>query len=334
MKKQLEADLISIAHRLLQLKNKSDINQLYLETQKLYEKLAVLRFVDQHFSETRPTIGRIEIEKEIESIFEESQSIAEQQSVEKVPEETIEAVPGRELISSDEKVESLTGEIISNEISLKETDELEIGSEVAEKDTETPLQNTEDVAAEEHTKKIKEQDAVDATLLIPALKLPEIVEAKKEAEVSTKTEAVQISFEDLLGGNYHDTLFVKKQQVENIPITAVIESPNLKEPQPQQKQNVEKTEAIEDAEAKPVSLNDKLSKGINIDLNDRLAFIKHLFGNNSEDYNRVLSQLITFKTFYETRDFIQEMVKPDYQNWEGKQEYEDRFMNIIEKKFL
>ena len=38
MKKRLEADLISIAHRILQLKNKSDINQLYLETQKLYEK--------------------------------------------------------------------------------------------------------------------------------------------------------------------------------------------------------------------------------------------------------------------------------------------------------
>ena len=45
MKKKLEADLISIAHRILQLKNKSDINQLYLETQKLYEKLSVLRFV-------------------------------------------------------------------------------------------------------------------------------------------------------------------------------------------------------------------------------------------------------------------------------------------------
>ena len=77
-----------------------------------------------------------------------------------------------------------------------------------------------------------------------------------------------------------------------------------------------------------------MAKGINIDLNDRLAFIKHLFGNSSEDYNRVLSQLITFDTFYETRDFVQEMVKPDYHNWQGKQEYEERFMDIIEKKFL
>jgi hypothetical protein len=32
MKKRLEADLVSIAHRILQLKNKSDVNQLFLET--------------------------------------------------------------------------------------------------------------------------------------------------------------------------------------------------------------------------------------------------------------------------------------------------------------
>ena len=81
-------------------------------------------------------------------------------------------------------------------------------------------------------------------------------------------------------------------------------------------------------------MNDKFSKGIDIDLNDRIAFVKHLFGNSSEDYNRVLNQLITFDNFYETRSFIEEMVKPDYNNWEGKDDYAERFMDIIEKKFL
>jgi hypothetical protein len=27
------------------------------------------------------------------------------------------------------------------------------------------------------------------------------------------------------------------------------------------------------------------------------------------------------------------MVKPDYNNWEGKEDYSQRFMNVIEKKF-
>ena len=75
MKKKLEADLISIAHRILKLKNKSDINQLYLETQKLYEKLAVLKFVDENFDTLKPTIGHSEIHSEIEAVFEKEEII-------------------------------------------------------------------------------------------------------------------------------------------------------------------------------------------------------------------------------------------------------------------
>ena len=154
---------------------------------------------------------------------------------------------------------------------------------------------------------------------------------KAEIETPKKTEAVQISFEDLLGGNYNETLFVKVQQIENTPAATVVETPAVIESEEKKPVN---EEPIESVEPKTVSLNEKLAKGINIDLNDRIAFTKHLFGNSSEDYNRVLNQLITFDTFYETRDFIQQMVKPDYNNWEGKEDYEERFMDIIEKKFL
>jgi hypothetical protein len=48
--------LISIAHRILQLKNKSDINQLYSETQKLYEKLAVLKFVEEQYGAIKQSL--------------------------------------------------------------------------------------------------------------------------------------------------------------------------------------------------------------------------------------------------------------------------------------
>jgi hypothetical protein len=66
MKKRLEADLISIAHRILQLKNKSDIN--HFETQKLYE-LAVLKFVEEQYGAIKPTISQAEIEKEVETFM-------------------------------------------------------------------------------------------------------------------------------------------------------------------------------------------------------------------------------------------------------------------------
>jgi hypothetical protein len=358
MKKKLEADLISIAHRILQLKNKSDINHLYLETQKLYEKLSVLRFVDEHFSEAKPTIGIIEISKEIESIFDTSESdqpIAEavieetvfEKTAEKTLEQTEKTTPSaeQEAITVDEESdveeEKTTDEIDEEEIINAETvaddaDEMHLEQleETVDKDEKEQQVVVEKEIIATTEMEIEEEALQTEAPFEPAFELSLEKEVQIELEKPKKTEAIQISFEDLLGGNYHDTLFVKKQQVDNIPTAIVIETPKevLQAEEPQSENVV--TESTVKTELKTVSLNDKLAKGINIDLNDRLAFIKHLFANSSEDYNRVLSQLITFDTFYETRDFVQEMVKPDYNNWEGKQDYEDRFMDIIEKKFL
>ena len=307
MKKRLEADLISIAHRILQLKNKSDINQLYLETQKLYEKLAVLRFVDEHFGDSKPTIGQAEIEAKIETAFE---AIENEEpvaiTIEEIEIPEIETSP--ELILEEEEQEEITEleEPVFEEEEDLETLEDEMEEEVEEEEIEAPF--------------------------IPAFELEKAEEEEEQIiEEEPKQEAVQISFEDLIGGDFSDDLFVK------------VESTAFETPKEEKVETVLKTVAFdldeieiheEVEESKSVTLNEKLAKGINIDLNDRIAFTKHLFGNDPEDYNRVLNQLITFNTFYETRDFIRDMVKPDYNNWEGKEEYEERFMEIIEKKFL
>ena len=82
------------------------------------------------------------------------------------------------------------------------------------------------------------------------------------------------------------------------------------------------------------SLNDKLvEKELKIDLNNRLAFVKHLFNDNTEDYNRVMSQLNTIDTEERSIAFIENMVKPDYNNWEGKEEYEERLLGLIARRF-
>ncbi|MFT6370892.1 MAG: hypothetical protein ACJAWH_001976 [Maribacter sp.] len=85
----------------------------------------------------------------------------------------------------------------------------------------------------------------------------------------------------------------------------------------------------------PKSLNDRLSnKELKVDLNNRLAFVKHLFNESTEDYNRVLSQLSTIETEERSVAFIANMVKPDYKNWEGKEEFELRFMELIARRFI
>ena len=87
------------------------------------------------------------------------------------------------------------------------------------------------------------------------------------------------------------------------------------------------------SEVKQRSLNDRLTKGLSFGLNDRIAFIKHLFNGSATDYNRVLSQLNTVGNKSEAISFIKQMVKPDYNNWSGKEVYESRFIDLVEKKF-
>ena len=85
---------------------------------------------------------------------------------------------------------------------------------------------------------------------------------------------------------------------------------------------------------KAKSLNDRLGKSnIKVDLNNRLAFVKHLFNGNMEDYNRVLSQLNTIDSEERSIAFIENMVKPDYNQWAGKEEYEARFLEVIARRF-
>ena len=100
------------------------------------------------------------------------------------------------------------------------------------------------------------------------------------------------------------------------------------------KVDLKQTETQELQKHPPIkNLNDHFSKGLQIDLNDRLAFIKHLFETNTLEYQRVISQIVTFSNWEEAQSFVIQIVKPDYNNWEGKEIYEARFFKIIENNF-
>ncbi len=329
MKKKLEADLISIAHRILQLKNKSDINQLFLETQKLYEKLAVLRFVEEHFSDAKPTIGQAEVVEKMKEFF-ETIAVPEFQKPPAIIQTAIEETPVIEIVEDN---------TISPDEAEEETEKSESEEEIiAAEEVSTPI-IIEPVVAEEESKEIvseeKQEEKEEETLIEKPLFVLEETEIEPietiKPETPKKKDVVQISFDDLLGGKYTDPDFVKvsdkKQNSESI-----LPAPSF-DFQKEQVLTASQT-SFEKEEPKSITLNDKLVKEITIGLNDRIAFVKHLFGGSNEDYNRVLNQLITFDTFLETKAFIDELVKPDYNNWDGKEEYEHRFMEIIEKKFL
>lgn len=304
MKKKLEADLMSIAHRVLQMKNKSDINQLYHETQKLYEKLSILRFVEEHFGGVKPTIGQAEIVEKMKQFFEENHLSEFKPEVPKT-----EIIPEQEAIVAQEMEEELVEEVNvpETEVEFNETEPDEKGEAVLE-----------------------ESEEPEVIGFVPEFEL----EVEQEHETPKKLETIQISFEELLGTDYKEAQFVKvadNKEKANPLDFELPKEPNI------QKQREELLAEIQvspkDIEPKSIATLEKQAAGISIGLNDRIGFVKHLFGNSDEDYNRVMNQLITFDSFVEAQAFIEDMVKPDYNNWEGKEDYEQRFLEIIEKKF-
>jgi hypothetical protein len=324
MKKRISAELISIAHRILKLKNHSETLQLQQEAKNLYDQLTILRFYEENFElvkneipeavfeemlEGKPTeIFSAPIQEEIEANIQATTPVVEETISEPIVEEKIVVA---ELIVEDiedEEVAIDSEEILSAENELTDTEEV---IDVEEKTEEKP---------EEKTNPISKQK---------------------------ETVAKQISFEDMLVHDYQELDFVKVDEVPvaveqaneatfeavSLEIAPEMEPINETEPTSIVDDKIEKPSEKKQKENKTTSLNDKLNKGINIGLNDRIAFEKKLFGGNADDFNRVLSQLNTFDNFEEAQSFILDFVKPDYNNWEGNEEFETRFLEIIEKKF-
>lgn len=104
----------------------------------------------------------------------------------------------------------------------------------------------------------------------------------------------------------------------------------------ERKENIQKGSTLDEnrtASEKSKSINDINNNGLKIGLNDRLAFIKHLFNGNADDYTRVLSQVNSLTSYTEADTFLKTNVIPEYNFWQDKEEYSERFMAILERKF-
>lgn len=136
--------------------------------------------------------------------------------------------------------------------------------------------------------------------------LKQIIEESSPSDTEPNKD-VSSSIESLFANAISDPVFIKKDNP--IPTASDLREENSK------------------------NLNDILGKGLKVGLNDRLAFIKNLFDGSVEEYQRVISQIQTYDDFEEANEFIENLVKPDYNHWEGKESFELRFIKIIEQNF-
>ncbi|TLF46608.1 hypothetical protein [Maribacter aurantiacus] len=227
MKEKLRADLIKMSTDIITSREINDITDLYEAAKKLYEKIAVLKFIEEELNDIQ-----VDVSKNV---------IAE-------------------------KFEKMANAVMRANTSVPE-------SNPHEEDIMTPgMETIKDMVSEmPNTENLEE-------VLTEFMSKPDLMKNDKELFMPPPTS--------------------KKQET-------------------------------------PKSLNERLAtRELQVDLNNKLGFIKHLFNGSAEDYNRVLSQLTTIDSHERSVSFIKNMVKPDYDNWEGKEEYEIRFMELIERRFL
>ena len=242
MKKQLESELISIAHRILKLTGKEDLEKMQSEIALLYQKISILKFLEDNHD------GQLAETKGLEASF-------------------FNALDGA------------FNNTVTDSVEVADKTVVNIYTEETESIMEPAIEKIKDIVAQ----------------------IPE-----ETAEVDAMLDAINDSPEVI-----EQDLNELSPSFAQLPIFDAVE---LDPPIP--------------------SLNDQLkTQGFQIGLNDRLAFVKNLFENSSEDYDRVLSQLSTLGSFEEASDLLNTIIKPDYNNWEGQDDIEARFLEIIEQKF-
>ena len=170
----------------------------------------------------------------------------------------------------------------------------------------------------EHEQGKSKQGAIEEPLV--EVEEPEIKVEESAAAIETASkkqiETPEVSEEPSQGVN---------ESLEDLFTTAISEPVFVKKEDPAPEEEV--------LEQNPKNLNDVLGKGLKIGLNDRLAFIKNLFDEHPEEYQRVIAQILVFENLEEAQEFIETFVKPEYNSWEGKETYEERFYKIIEQNF-
>lgn len=67
MKKKLEDELMSLAHNILQLRGRNNLDELKNQARAVYERLTLLSFTEKHFTSAQPTIGKAQILEAIEA---------------------------------------------------------------------------------------------------------------------------------------------------------------------------------------------------------------------------------------------------------------------------
>ncbi|WP_315099983.1 hypothetical protein [Capnocytophaga sputigena] len=339
MKEALEHDLITLATEILANEGEWNLAQLNKQAHKITEKITILTFVEKYYQTLGASEDRMyRTMRKVSDFIDDNR----QEDLFDIEVEASEVQP-----------------ITAPKTAAKETPKEEPATFVAMEPA--PITKEEKTApAEKPTpaekpvakKILKEEQYPEPHWALPVNRsktneVAELVEKAEIVEKPTPEEASAVTFEieqptiekpeideSELSKSAIKQLADFIQQPEYTDEERILkQTPSLEEFISQSKHTVfDKKDA--DEEVKPAqSLNDKFGKTAQIGLNDKLAFVQKLFFGSESEYNKVVKHIADLHSMQDAVVYIEQEVKPTYNYWKGKEEYEQRFLDLVLKRF-
>lgn len=344
MKEALEHDLITLATEILANEGEWNLAQLNKQAHKITEKITILTFVEKYYQtlgasedrmyRTMRKVSDFIDDNRQEDLFDIEVEASEVQPI-TAPKTAAKETPKEEPatfvamepapIAKEEKPALAEKPVAKHILQEEQYPEPNWALPVNRSKTEevaVPVEKVEEVRKVEVVEKPKpkETPAVAFEIEQPAIEQPTIEKPEIDESELLKSAIKQLA-DFIQQPEYTDEERILKQ------------TPSLEEFISQSKHTVfDKKDA--DEEVKPVqSLNDKFGKTAQIGLNDKLAFVQKLFFGSESEYNKVLKHIADLHSMQDAVVYIEQEVKPTYNYWKGKEEYEQRFLDLVLKRF-
>lgn len=349
MKEALEHDLITLATEILANEGEWNLAQLNKQAHKITEKITILTFVEKYYQtlgasedrmyRTMRKVSDFIDDNRQEDIFDIEVEASEVQPI-TAPKTAAKETPKEEPatfvamepapIAKEEKPAPAEKPVAKHILQEEQYSEPNWALPVNRSKTEevaVPVEKVEEVRKVEVVEKPKpkETPAVAFEIEQPAIEQPSIeqpeIEKPEIDESKLSKSAIKQIADFIQQPEYTDEERILKQ------------TPSLEEFISQSKHTVfDKKDA--DEEVKPAqSLNDKFGKTAQIGLNDKLAFVQKLFFGSESEYNKVVKHIADLHSMQDAVVYIEQEVKPTYNYWKGKEEYEQRFLDLVLKRF-
>ena len=344
MKEALEHDLITLATEILANEGEWNLAQLNKQAHKITEKITILTFVEKYYQTLGASEDRmyrtmrkvsdfiddnrqedlfdIEVEaSEVQPITAPKTAAKETPKEEPATFVAMEPAPitKEEKTAPAEKPTPAEKPVAKKTLKEEQYPEPHWALPVNRSKTEEKVEEVRKVEVVEKPKP-KETPAVTFEIEQPAIEQPTIEKPEIDESELSKSAIKQLA-DFIQQPEYTDEERILKQ------------TPSLEEFISKSKHTVfDKKDA--DEEVKPAqSLNDRFGKTAQIGLNDKLAFVQKLFFGSESEYNKVVKHIADLHSMQDAVVYIEQEVKPTYNYWKGKEEYEQRFLDLVLKRF-